>query len=135
MEDLIQAESEELQEIPDIGPVTGEAIYEFFHDPMIQASLDELKGFGITLKKEEKTGALTGLRIVITGSFEKYKRSELEKMFTLQGAVVSSSISAKTDLLFAGEKAGSKLEKAQALGVKVVEGDYLLEQYLKENLR
>ena len=135
MEDLAQAESEELQEIPDIGPVTGEAIYEFFHDPMIQASLNELKGFGITLKKEEKTGALTGLRIVITGSFEKYKRSELEKMFTLQGAVVSSSISAKTDLLFAGEKAGSKLEKAQALGVKVVEGDYLLEQYLKENLR
>ncbi len=135
MEDLAQAESEELQEIPDIGPVTGEAIYEFFHDPMIQASLDELKGFGITLKKEGKTGALTGLRIVITGSFEKYKRSELEKMFTLQGAVVSSSISAKTDLLFAGEKAGSKLEKAQALGVKVIEGDYLLEQYLKENLR
>ena len=126
---------EELEKIPDIGPITAENIYEFFHDPHIHEALEELKELGLELYREEKGKNLQGLRVVITGSFQDYTRSELKKIFIDQGAHVASSVSKQTDLVLSGDKPGSKYDKAKTLGIPIIEGDEALEAYIEENIR
>ena len=83
------------------------------------------------LKASNKHPELDGKRCVITGSFEAMSREAMKAALLERGALVVSSVSSKTDLVFAGDKAGSKLKKAQALGVRVVgEADFLT--WLKE---
>ncbi len=130
---LEQASIEDLLALPDIGTVSAEHIYNFFHDPSNQAVLSELLapesagGIGLspvsqkqdvsTMSAEELP--LLGKTIVITGSFA-LKRDEIGARATALGAKVTSSVSKKTDLVFVGEKAGDKLQKAQTLNIRLV---------------
>lgn len=127
--ELAQADEEQLTNIPDIGETTARCIYEFFHDESDMALIRKFEEYGVNMTMPEKTGAsdkLTGKTIVVTGSFDNYSRKDMEEMITSNGGKATGSVSKKTDYLVAGEAAGSKLDKANALGVTVLTIDEFL---------
>lgn len=113
----------ELEELPDIGPEVARSVVEFFKNHR-ELTLDLLWELEIVFPKEttpvDADSPWAGKKVCITGSFEWYKREELAEMLEARGGEFSSSVSRKTDFLLAGEKAGSKLKKAQELGVTVI---------------
>lgn len=134
IEKLEEATEDALLEIPDIGPISAFNIVEFFHDEEIVHALETLKELGLRFETQETTDELQGLTVVITGSFQNYGRSEIEARMRARGAKVTSSVSRKTDFVFAGEKAGSKLTRAEELGVAVIEGDAGLAEWWDEHV-
>jgi DNA ligase (NAD+) len=115
--------AEEFSAIGGIGPVVAEAIADFFAEPRNEAALDALER-ELTIEPMEATAAghpLAGQTIVFTGSLEKMTRDEAKAVAERLGAKVSGSISAKTNLVVAGPGAGSKLAKAQELGVETID--------------
>lgn len=124
---------EELLEIQDIGEVVARCIFEFFNDEYSKKSLDLLlsKGIKIESYKDITENEFTDKKVVITGTFENYKRSELESFFSENGLIVQSSVGKSTDFLIVGEKAGSKLKKALELGVEIISQENL-EIFLKK---
>lgn len=121
--ELAQAGEEQLTNIPDIGETTARSIYEFFHDESDMALIRKFEEYGVNMTMPEKTGGsekLAGKTIVVTGSFDNYSRKDMEEMITSNGGKATGSVSKKTDYLVAGEAAGSKLDKANALGVTVL---------------
>ena len=135
-ENLRNAKIEELLEVENIGDITVEGIENFFNEEHIKDGLDRLLSKGITFKEAEQSKGtnLNGLTIVVTGTIEGYNRKEIENELKLRGAKVSGSVSKNTDILLAGESAGSKLEKARSFDTKIYEGNDLYE-FLEENLR
>lgn len=135
-ENLRNAKHEQLLEVEDIGEITAQDIVNFFNEEHIIDGLDRLLSKGITFKKSQQTKGsnLDGITMVVTGTIEGYNRKEIEKELKLRGAKVSGSVSKNTDILLAGESAGSKLEKARGFNTKIYEGDELYE-FLEENLR
>lgn len=130
LDNLRNATEEELVEVEDIGEKTSHDIVEFFHDPNIKDSIDKLLEKGIKIKKTEEkntSNSLDGMKIVITGSIENYKRNDIKKLILDHNGDVTSSVSKNTDLVLCGEKPGSKKEKADQLGIKVLENDDLYE--------
>lgn len=130
LDKLRDAKEEELIEVEDIGEKTSQDIVEFFHDPNIKESIDKLLEKGINIKKVEekdKKSSLNGMKIVITGSVENYKRNDIKKLILAHNGDVTSSVSKNTDLVLCGQKPGSKKEKADQLGIKVLENDELYE--------
>ncbi len=124
LEKLEAASFEELREIREIGPVTAQSIYDFFREPGTKKILARLKKAGVHFDIVEavKTGTpFSGKTFVITGTLEKYERSEAEALIRGLGGHPSGSVSKKTDFLIAGESAGSKLEKAKTLGVRILD--------------
>lgn len=123
MENLRKATLEDIVLLPDFGEIMAEQLITFLKDEKHQQHLDDLAARGVRMEEEQEQllydETYTGKKVVITGTFEMYKRSEIAKMLERKGAKVGSSISSQTDILFAGEKAGSKLSKAQALGVEI----------------
>ncbi|MCI5997099.1 MAG: NAD-dependent DNA ligase LigA [Peptoniphilaceae bacterium] len=124
---------EELLEIQDIGEVVARCIFEFFNDEYSKKSLDLLlsKGIKIESYKDITENEFTDKKVVITGTFENYKRSDLENFFSENGLIVQSSVGKSTDFLIVGEKAGSKLKKALELGVEIISQENL-EIFLKK---
>lgn len=125
---LREATVEQLVEIDDIGEITGENIVEFFHDKNIVDSIDILLSKGIKINKsneDKSSNKLEGINYVITGSIEGYNRDDIKKMLEDCGANVRSSVSKNTDVVLAGEKAGSKKDKALQLGVEIYEDEKL----------
>lgn len=122
LENLRQTTRERLLEISDIGEIVAECIFEFFNDEHSKKSLEKLLSKKIIINPyiENVKNEYTDKKIVITGSFKKYKRSDLENIFSNKGLIVQSSIGKSTDILVVGEKAGSKLEKAEKLGTKII---------------
>jgi DNA ligase (NAD+) len=119
---LLEADIEELVAIPDIGETTAECICEFFHDDDNAAIIGKLAEYGVNMtmaKTDAASDKLAGMTVVVTGSFDGYSRKDVEELITKNGGKSSSSVSKKTSLVIAGEAAGSKLNKAQELGVKV----------------
>jgi len=122
---LLAAKAEELPEINEIGAVVGASVYDFLHDEQNLALLQRLRDAGVNM---QETGAedaarseiLAGKSFVVTGSLEGYSRDEIHALIKQNGGKVSGSVSKKTDYLVAGEEAGSKLEKAQTLGVAIL---------------
>jgi DNA ligase (NAD+) len=117
--------AEELSGVGGIGPVVAEAIADFFGEPRNEAALDALVK-EVTIEPMEAIAAghpLAGQTIVFTGSLEKMTRDEAKAVAERLGAKVSGSISAKTNLVVAGPGAGSKLAKAQELGVEMIDED------------
>ena len=112
---------ETLEAIDDIGPVIAQSVHAFFHTPATAALIDDLIACGLTMPWEKRAnaepGTLAGKTIVITGSVEGHSRDELKALVESHGGKVTGSVSAKTDLVIYGDKAGSKLTKAQNLGV------------------
>ncbi|MGE6391341.1 NAD-dependent DNA ligase LigA [Psychrobacter pacificensis] len=127
---LMQADIEALLQTPDVGAITAELVHEFFRAPHNIEVIDALQAAGVHWDKVEQVASeglpLDGQTWVITGTLDSMARDEAKAKLQALGAKVSCSISAKTSALLAGEKAGSKLTKAEKLGVKVVGEDEFL---------
>ncbi len=127
---LMEAENEALEAIPEIGPKVAASVRQFFADPGNSNRIQALRDAGVDFEqpKVEKAAAnpFEGKTVVLTGTLNQMTRGEAKKRLEALGARVSSSVSAKTDLVVAGEKAGSKLTKAEALGVEVTDEAGLL---------
>lgn len=136
LETLMQAQAPELQEIEDIGPVVVHHIETFFQQPENRAVIERLLAAGIHWPNEEpayEASELNGKTLVLTGSLEKLSRSEAKEKLLSLGAKVAGSVSGKTDYVVAGRDAGSKLNKAEKLGVAVVDESQLLKWLGREN--
>ena len=123
LQDVMKADEEALQQIQDIGPVVAQHITHFFSQPHNQQVIKQLLK-QIEIQLPETTAdkqVLSGKTFVITGTLSEMTRDEARELLQSAGARVSGSVSAKTDYLLAGEKAGSKLEKAEKLGVEVID--------------
>src|SRR4051812_16267817 len=122
---LAEASQEEIQEVDGIGPERAEAIAEWFSDDENRHLVEELKGLGLRFEAgaEERPveGPLTGSTYVITGTLEGLSRDEARRALEAKGAKVADSVSKKTTGVVAGESAGSKLAKAEQLGVPVLD--------------
>jgi DNA ligase (NAD+) len=128
MDALIAAPEDRLAHVEGIGPRRAASIHHFFHSPAGEKTIEELRDLGLKMTEKQRTAASTGISgktFVVTGTLEKYSREEIESLIKSMGGKSSGSISKKTDYLVAGEKAGSKLEKAKSLGVTVLtEGEF-----------
>jgi len=122
MDDLMNAGEEELQQVEEVGPRIAKSIVEFFAEPKNRELVDELRAAGLTLrgKKKERGTKLAGKTFVLTGTLANYSRDEAKKMIENAGGKVTGSVSKKTDYVVAGTDAGSKLDKAKELGVRVI---------------
>ncbi|WP_026840100.1 NAD-dependent DNA ligase LigA [Citrifermentans bremense] len=129
IENLAAASEEELTSIREVGPQVAASIADFFKSEENLEVLRELKEHGVNPKAEEKRvgGRFTGKTFVFTGALEKFTRDEAKKMVELEGGHAAGSVSKKTDYVVAGADAGSKLDKAQQLGVRVLSEDEFLE--------
>ena len=123
LENLTKATVEELMEMENVGEITACAIVEYFQDEENVAELVALREAGVVpvWSEEKKEGIFSGESVVLTGTLTDFKRSEAQKLIEERGGVCQSSVTAKTTLVLAGEEAGSKLAKAQKLGIKIID--------------
>jgi DNA ligase (NAD+) len=123
MEALENASVEELQNVNEVGPRIAESIVEFFSIAANRKLIERLRDAGLTLKghKKERGTKLAGKTFVLTGTLSHLTRDEAKKMIEDAGGKVTGSVSKKTDYVVAGADAGSKLDKAKELGVKVID--------------
>ena len=123
IENLAQADPEEVASIESLGGVIAKSLQTYFETEGSEILLRELKEAGVNLDYKGQTvvadAALSGLTVVLTGKLERLKRSEAKNKLESLGAKVTGSVSKKTDLVVAGADAGSKLQKAQELGIEV----------------
>ncbi|MCD8354690.1 MAG: NAD-dependent DNA ligase LigA [Clostridiales bacterium] len=126
---LMEATEEELTAVDDIGAITAQSIVRWFANPQSQHLIQALREAGVNFQStEEKPGeTLKGLTFVLTGTLAQMKRNEAKKLIEQNGGKVSGSVSKKTSYVVAGEAAGSKLTKAQSLGVPILSEAELLE--------
>ncbi len=120
---LVTATIEDLTSINEIGPIMAQSIYDFFAQDSVKKLIKELKEAGVNVaepKKEKRSQQLEGKTIVLTGELRALSRSEAESRIRELGGNPTSSVSKKTDFVVAGEAAGSKLDKAKKLGIKVI---------------
>ena len=131
---LATAPVEKIAEIPGIGPKIAESVHEFFSIPENVAVIERLRQAGVMLEEEkpenELPQTLAGLTFVLTGTLEHFTRDEAGAQLKAMGAKVSGSVSKKTSFVVAGEAAGSKLTKAESLGVPVLD-EAALQQILE----
>lgn len=125
MSSLMEASVEQLIEVDDIGEVSANIIYDYFRDEKNLKIISSLKAVGLKMELEDLgvSDKFNGLTFVVTGTMVSMGRSEISDLIEKNGGKVSSSISKKTNYLVAGDKAGSKLVKANDLGVKVLSED------------
>ena len=123
IENLAQADPEEVASIESLGSVIAQSLQTYFATEGSKILLDELKEAGVNLDYKGQTvvadAALSGLTVVLTGKLERLTRSEAKNKLEILGAKVTGSVSKKTNLVVAGADAGSKLQKAQELGIEV----------------
>ena len=121
-----------LEQVPDVGPIVASKIRRFFDHPQLAKVVDQLLELGVVWQDvqpvDEADAPLLGETWVITGSFDAFSRDDLKRILQSLGAKVTGSVSKKTDVLAAGSEAGSKLAKAAALGVTVLDNDELLDR-------
>jgi DNA ligase (NAD+) len=125
IENLANATVEQLDEIPDIGLSVAESVHQWFRDEKNVALIERLKAYGVKLDIEESATAIldenfVNKTFVLTGKLENFTRDEAAKIIEDRGGKVSSSVSKNTNFVIAGSDAGSKLTKAESLGVKVL---------------
>ena len=123
MDKLIVATYEELRMIDDVGEITADTIYEFFRQEQTIDLINKLKQANVNMKaeiQENEDEKFAGKTFVLTGSLEHYSREEASEIIEKMGGKTSSSVSKKTDYVLAGEDAGSKLKKAQELGITII---------------
>ena len=132
MENLMNSTVEELTSIDEIGEIIAENVVAFFKEPRNQEIVRRLNAAGLQMAVSEEAKAamsdkLAGKSIVISGVFEHHSRDEYKKMIEMNGGKNVSSISKKTDFVFAGANMGpSKLEKAKSLGIPIIGEDEFL---------
>lgn len=122
LENLSNATKAELGAVDGIGDILADNVYTFFRDSNNVNFIERLLASGVTFEeKEQKQGVFSGLKVVLTGSLPTYKRGEATKLIEDNGGEVASSVSKTVDIVLAGEDAGSKLDKAQKLGIKIID--------------
>ncbi|OPZ35288.1 MAG: DNA ligase [Tenericutes bacterium ADurb.BinA155] len=114
--------------VPDMGPVSAKSLYDYFHDPKNLALIESLRADGLNFDylgtdQRDVNSYFYGKTVVLTGTLSHYSRDEMTSILEGIGAKVSGSVSRNTDVVIAGVDAGSKLQKAQELGVKVMDED------------
>ncbi|MDY2928339.1 helix-hairpin-helix domain-containing protein, partial [Anaerococcus sp.] len=133
-DDLRNASTEDLSDIDDIGEITAQNIVDYFKDHNISKSIDNLLKKGIEIsevKADNNSNSLNDMTFVITGTIDNYKRDDIKKLLESNGAKVTGSVSKNTDVVLAGEKSGSKKDKANELGIEIYENDKLYD-FLEE---
>ena len=126
LEKLTNATVEELDAIPEIGLTVAESVRDWFDDEGNRALCDRLRAAGVKTESQRRSGGtvderFAGKQFVLTGTLETFTRDEARALIEARGGRVNSSVSKKTDYVVAGEAAGSKLDKAQSLGVSVID--------------
>ena len=130
MDAIAKASLEDLQRAEEVGPKVAESVYEFFREPRNCELVDRLRAAGLQFtyeSKRPKYGPLKGLTFVLTGTLPNLSRDDAKRLIEIAGGKVAGSVSKKTSYVVAGEEAGSKLDKARELGVKVINEDQLFE--------
>ena len=123
IDELMNESEMSLSANEDIGAITAKSVYEFFKQDQTKDMLTKLKDAGVNMQDEEVElvdERFYGKTFVLTGTLDKYTRDEASKIIESYGGKTSSSVSKKTDYVLAGEEAGSKLTKAESLGVKII---------------
>jgi DNA ligase (NAD+) len=128
LDKLMSATVEELDAIPEIGLTVAESVHDWFNDEGNRALCDRLRAAGVKTEAERRSGGIlderfAGKQFVLTGTLASLTRDEARALIEARGGRVNSSVSKKTDYVVAGEAAGSKLDKAQSLGVAVIDED------------
>ncbi|HUE14974.1 MAG TPA: NAD-dependent DNA ligase LigA [Planctomycetaceae bacterium] len=132
LDEIVKQSEESLAEVEDIGPVIAHSVHAFFHSEVGRGLVAELRKLGLHFgepKKEQPKvtgGKLEGKTVVVTGTLTRFTREEINELIHTHGGKAAGSVSKKTDFVIAGEKAGSKLDKAQQLGVPVLSEDELV---------
>lgn len=129
IEKLFGASVEEIASIPDFGMITAECVVSFFSHPQTRVLIDRLKEAGVVTTSETEIpgdGVFSGKTFVLTGTLPSLKRSEAAAIIEERGGKTSSSVSKNTDYVLVGEDAGSKLTKAQTLGVPIIDEETFL---------
>ncbi|SNX53011.1 NAD-dependent DNA ligase LigA [Thermoanaerobacterium sp. RBIITD] len=124
MESLQNATFEELTSIPEVGPKMADSILAFFKEIQNRDIIKRLKAVGVNMVKKETvklSNIFEGMTFVLTGTLEKYKRDDAKKLIEDRGGKVTGSVSKKTNYVLAGRDPGSKLTKAQELGIKIID--------------
>ncbi|KMM35787.1 NAD-dependent DNA ligase LigA [Alkalihalobacillus macyae] len=136
MDSIMEASIEDLEAINEVGQKMADSVVRYFQNEEVHELIEELKGAGVnTIYKGPKPVAVedidsvfAGKTVVLTGKLEQMSRGDAKKILEQQGAKVTGSVSKSTDLVIAGEEAGSKLEKAESLGVEVWSENRFLEE-------
>jgi DNA ligase (NAD+) len=132
IQEIAQQGVEDLAAVDEIGPVIAESVHTFFHSDFGIKLIQELQSLGLNMgspveKTEQTPGILDGKTLVVTGTLPSLTRDEAKELIQKHGGKAAGSVSAKTDYLLAGEKAGSKLTKAEELNVPVLSESEFLE--------
>ena len=127
MENLQRASIEDLTAIEDFGEIMANSVIDYFANPEHVKAIEELYALGVKIKEEEvRSGAMTGYVVVLTGSLPTLKRSQAKQLIEEHGGKTADSVSKAVNLVVAGEDAGSKLDKATKLGIKIIDEAGLL---------
>ncbi len=125
LDKLAVATEEELLSVDEIGEVIAKNIFEYFHSQKNIEEIQRLLSLGLEIINPEnngkKTGVFSGEKVVLTGTLESFKRDEASKIIESLGGEITSSVSKNTTMVLAGENAGSKLDKARVLGIKIID--------------
>ena len=123
MDNLINSTIEDLNMTDDVGEITANSVYEFFNQEQTKDLIEKLKNAGVnmeSLEKDVQDNRFSGMTFVLTGTLEKYTRQEASDLIEKLGGKTSGTVSKKTNYVLAGEEAGSKLTKAENLGIKII---------------
>ena len=134
IEALSQAELESIKEVRDIGDISAKAIFDYFNDQVNRDIIDRMKAYGVNMELKDSgitSDILAGKTIVITGTLPTLSRNEAKELVEANGGKAAGSVSKKTDYVLAGEAAGSKLTKAQELGIPVIDEAEFLQMIVK----
>ena len=130
LDKLIAASQEDLERVPQIGPVVAESVASFFRQPQVERLVEKLTKAGLTLTEPQRErpagGALSGKTVVFTGELSSMTREDAEELVRLNGGTPSSSVSKKTGYVVVGKDPGSKADKARQLGVQTLDEDAFL---------
>ncbi|MFG0251306.1 MAG: NAD-dependent DNA ligase LigA, partial [Phycisphaerales bacterium JB038] len=136
MKELTDASKEDLEALPDFGAITAHTLHDWLHSEVGEHTIESLREVGVSFESQDyredaeqaPETIFTGKTIVLTGTLDNYERKQLADILEALGGKVTGSVSKKTDLLIAGDKAGSKLSKARDLGVEVWDEERLLQE-------
>ncbi|MFN0054269.1 MAG: NAD-dependent DNA ligase LigA [Planctomycetales bacterium] len=124
LDEIAAQSAEQLAAVQEIGPIIARSVHEYFASEIGRQIVSELRelglNFGQPVERKEPTGKLAGKTVVATGTLQQFSREQIQELIRQHGGKSSSSVSRQTDYVVAGEKAGSKLEKARQLGVPVL---------------
>ena len=132
---LSKASQEELAAVNEIGPVIADSVHDFFRNEAGRKTIAELKAVGIdpkmkVVKRDTADLPLAGQSVVVTGTMKRFDRKQMEELIVKLGGKASGSVSKKTSFVVAGESAGSKLDKAKELGVRVITEDEFVARFV-----